>query len=218
MYPYLTIVSPSHWQITIPFVRRSTWSHIWLRDQHLFNHLHIRDRVRIQLSVAQATCVLRSLKLLVRWISRFTLRRIRRWSLWVSMSQWLGIYEGVWAPFSRVWMTMRQSSRIRSPQTSLHLGQSSSFSRPSIGRPEAPLVQEGHLKTCPRSPHHTAHGGEERLLKVLTIVYPTNKPAVELVTPLPSSTPLDRTYTYQPVKYPADISQLHSRKFDTVDS
>ena len=107
---------------------------------------------------------------------------------------------------------------ILSPKTSLHLGQSSSFSTPSIGRPEAPLVQEGNLKTCPRSPHHTAHGGEERLLKFLTIVYPTNKPAVELVTPLPSRTPLDRTYTYQPVKYPADISQLHSRKFDTVDS
>jgi len=66
------------------------------------------------------------------------------------MSQWIGIYEGVWAPFSRVWMTMRQSSRIRSPQTSLHLGQSSSFSRPSIGRPEAPLVQERNLKSCPR--------------------------------------------------------------------
>ena len=98
---------------------------------------------------------------------------------------------------------------ILSPKTSLHLGQSF-FSRPSIGRPEAPLVQEGNLKTCPRSPHHTAHGGEERLLKFLTIVYPTNKPAVELLTPLPSSTPVDRTLSYQPVKYPPDISQLHS--------
>ena len=108
-------------------------------------------------------------------------------------------------------MTMGQSSRIRSLKTSLHLGQSSSFSRPSIGRPEAPLIQEGNLKTCQRSPHHRAHGGEEeRLLKFLTVVYPTNKPAVELVTPLPSSTPLDRTYSYQPVKYPPDISQLHS--------
>ena len=68
-------------------------------------------------------------------------------------------------------MTMRHSSRIRSPQTSLHLGQSSSFSRPSIGRPEAPLVQERNLKTCPCSPHHTAHGGEEeRLLKFLIYV------------------------------------------------
>ena len=109
-------------------------------------------------------------------------------------------------------MTMRQMLNIRSPQTSLHLGPSSSFSRPSIARPEAPLVQEGHLKTCPCSPHHTAHGGEEeRLLKFLTIVYPTIKPAVELVTPLPSSPPGDRTYSYQPVKYPPDVSQLHSR-------
>ena len=36
---------------------------------------------------------------------------------------------------------MGQSSRIRSPQTSLPLAQSSSFSRPSIGRPEASLVE-----------------------------------------------------------------------------
>ena len=42
-----------------------------------------------------------------------------------------------------------QSARIRSPKTSLHLRQSSSFSRPSIGRPEAPLVQERNLRTCP---------------------------------------------------------------------
>jgi len=87
---------------------------------------------------------------------------------------------------------MRKSSRIRSPKTSLHLGQSSSFSRPSIGWPEAPLVQEGNFKTCPCSPHHMAHAGEEeRLLKVLTIVYPTNKPALELVTQRPFNTPLD---------------------------
>ena len=48
-------------------------------------------------------------------------------------------------------MTMRQSSRIRSPQTSLHLGQFSSFSRPSIGRPEAPLI-----KSEPSRPAHGA--------------------------------------------------------------
>ena len=87
------------------------------------------------------------------------------------------------------------------------------LSRPSLGRPEAPLIQGRNFKTCPCSPHHTAHGGEEEgLLKFLTIVYPTNKPAVELVTPLPSSTPLDWTYSYQPVKYPPDISQLRSRE------
>ena len=108
---------------------------------------------------------------------------------------------------------MRQILNIRFPQTSLHLGPSSSFSRPSIARPEAPLVQEGNLKTCPWSPHRTAHGGEEeRLLKFLTIVDPTNKPAVELVTPHLSSTPLDTTYPYQRVKYAPDISQLHSQE------
>jgi len=81
------------------------------------------------------------------------------------------------------------------------LRQSSSFSGPSSGRPEAPLLQEGNLKTCPWSPLHRAHGGEEeRLLKFQIFVYSTNKPAVELVTPLPSSTPVDRTYNIQPLK------------------
>ena len=108
-------------------------------------------------------------------------------------------------------MTMGQSSRIRSPQTSLHLGQSSSFSRPSIGRPEAPLVQERYLKSCPRGALTTGLTEDNKRDSLnSTTVYPTNKPAVELVTPLPSSTPLDRTYSYQPVKYPPDISQLHS--------
>jgi len=54
--PLSIIVSPSHWHLTIPFVRRSTWSQIWLTDQHLFNHLHIRDRVRIHFSAAHPTC------------------------------------------------------------------------------------------------------------------------------------------------------------------
>ena len=87
VYPYLTLVSPSHWQITIPFVLRSTWSQIWLRDQHLFKHLHIRDWVRIHLSAAH----LLYLKLLVRWISRLFLRGVGKWSLCLSMSQWIGM-------------------------------------------------------------------------------------------------------------------------------
>ena len=87
VYPYLTTVSPSHWQITIPFALCSTWSPIWLWDQHLFNHLHIRDRVRIHFSAAQPMY----LKLLVRWISRLNLRGVKTWSLCLSMSQGIGI-------------------------------------------------------------------------------------------------------------------------------
>ena len=37
-----------------------------------------KDLVRVHLSVAQPTCGLRSLKLLVRWISRFLLRGVRK--------------------------------------------------------------------------------------------------------------------------------------------
>ena len=64
----------------------SSW-HISFWDQHIFNHLHIRDRVRIHLSAAQPMY----LKLLVRWISQLLLRGVRTWSLWLSMSQWSGI-------------------------------------------------------------------------------------------------------------------------------
>ena len=177
-----------------------------LRDQHLFNHLHLRDLVRIHLSAARPKCA-REVDLSTPSKGSWEMKSL---TLHVSVNWHLR--SGL-RPFSRVSMTMGQRSSIRSPKTSLHLGQSSSCSTPSIGRPEAPLVQEGNLKTCPWSPHHRAHGGEEeRLLKFLTIVYPTNKPAVELVTPLPSSTPLDRTSSDQPVKYPPDISQLHSRE------
>ena len=42
-----------------------------------FNHLHIRDRVRIHFSAAHPTCVIRSVRLLVRWISRLSLRGVR---------------------------------------------------------------------------------------------------------------------------------------------
>ena len=44
------------------------------RHQHLFNHLHIRDRVKIHFSAAHSTCGIRSAKLLMRWISRLFLR------------------------------------------------------------------------------------------------------------------------------------------------
>ena len=45
-------------------------------SQHLFNRLHLGDRVRIHFSAAQPTCVIRSVRLLVRWISRLFLRGI----------------------------------------------------------------------------------------------------------------------------------------------
>ena len=156
-------------------------------------------------------CTPRSVKWLLRWISRLLLRGVRSWSLWLSMSQWIGIYEGVWAPFSRVWMTMRQSSRIRSPQTSLHLGQSSSFSRPSIGRPEAPLVQERNLKSCPRGALSTGLTEDNKRDSINSWQLCTPQTARSGTShPTSIQHPIRQVYTYQPVKYPPDISQLHS--------
>jgi len=45
-------------------------------------------------------------------------------------------------------------------KNSLQLGKFSPFSRPSTGRPEAPLVQEGNLRSCPCS--HTTQLTEEK--------------------------------------------------------
>ena len=58
-----------------------------------------------------------------------------------------GMCSLVWAPMSRDFLTMGQSKRIPSPQTTLWFGQSSSFSKPSIGRPESPLLQVENIKT-----------------------------------------------------------------------
>ena len=112
-----------------------------LRDQHLFNHLHLRDLVRIHLSAARPKCA-REVDLSTPSKGSWEMKSL---TLHVSVNWHLR--SGL-RPFSRVSMTMGQRSSIRSPKTSLHLGQSSSCSTPSIGRPEAPLVQEGNLKTC----------------------------------------------------------------------
>ena len=42
-----------------------------------FNHLHIRDRVGILLSAAHPTCGIRSVNLLLRWITRLFIRGVR---------------------------------------------------------------------------------------------------------------------------------------------
>ena len=56
-------------------------------DQHLFNHLHIRVRVRIHFSAAHPTCGIRSVKWLVRWMPRVFVSGLRKCSLGLSMSQ-----------------------------------------------------------------------------------------------------------------------------------
>ena len=63
------------------------------------------------------------------------------------MSPWIGIQRAVWAPLRKSWLTIGQTANFLLPKTSLYLGNSSSFSRISIGTDKAPLFQEGNLKT-----------------------------------------------------------------------
>lgn len=53
---------------------------------------------------------------------------------WLYISHWVDIRTSGWAFLSRDWLTMCQNARFLSFKTSLVLGHSSSFTRPSIGR------------------------------------------------------------------------------------
>ena len=68
--------------------------------------------------------------LLGRWIFGFMLGVFRKWSLWHSMSQWIGIQTPVRACLRRARHKMGQSTIFLSPKTGLYLGPSSSFSKP----------------------------------------------------------------------------------------
>ena len=48
--PNLPIVSPFGWPADQLICMRSPWSHIWLRDQHIFNHVNMRSLARTSLS------------------------------------------------------------------------------------------------------------------------------------------------------------------------
>jgi len=46
--------------LSTSFVLRSSVSHIWLRDQHIFNHVHMRALARISLPAEDPTWMIRS--------------------------------------------------------------------------------------------------------------------------------------------------------------
>lgn len=46
--------------LTTSYVLWSTWSLIWLRDQHIFKHIHMRALPRISLPAEEPTCMIRS--------------------------------------------------------------------------------------------------------------------------------------------------------------
>ena len=79
-------------------------------------------------------------------ISALVLGGFRKWSLWLSMPHRIGIWTPVWTALSKAWMTMDHIENFLSSKTSLHLGNSSSFSRPLIGRARIPSPPRGkHL-------------------------------------------------------------------------
>ena len=128
--PTLPTVSTSQFLLTTSYTLQFMWSHIWPRDKHIFNHVHMSALVRIILPVADPAWTIRFVDLLGWWISKLGLGGFRSWSLRLSMSQCISYRTPFWAPLSRAWLTMGQSASFQSPKTSLYLGHSSSFSRP----------------------------------------------------------------------------------------
>ena len=56
----LPIFSPSWYPMTTSYVLRFMRSHIWLRDQHIFNHVNMRVLARISLNLADPTWMIKS--------------------------------------------------------------------------------------------------------------------------------------------------------------
>ena len=119
---------------------------------------------------------------------------IRKLSLWLLMSHWIGIQTTVWALLTQAWLTMGQSTSFPSPKTCLFLGHSSSFSRLWFAGTLAPLLQEGTLKKIHLkfSPQCLCRIRRETLLPLLTIVDTRNKMALPLVNSLARRTQRER--------------------------
>jgi len=63
------------------------------------------------------------------------------------MSQWIGIWNTVWATLSSTWLTMVQSARFLSHKTSLFLGPAYPSLDIQLSGPESYLLQELKLKS-----------------------------------------------------------------------
>ena len=74
-HPTLTlpIVRPAHVPLTTSYVLWSMWSHIWLRDQHIFNHIPMKILARISLPEGTPSGWSGILDLLWRWIYKLVL-------------------------------------------------------------------------------------------------------------------------------------------------
>ena len=99
--------------------------------------------------------------LLWRWISGLMLKGFKKVSLWLSMSQGIGIQTLVWEPFNRAWLTIGQNTFFPSPNSTLYLGHSSYFYRSAFDRARTPLLQDRTSRFSTWSPPHRAHGGSE---------------------------------------------------------
>ena len=96
--------------------------------------------------------------LLRKWTSLLMLGTFIKWSLWLLMSQWIGIWKTVWAPLRRVWLKMGRSTCILSQKpVSIWFIPLSSLD-PRLAGPETSLHLEGNLKTLYISCHPRSHG------------------------------------------------------------
>ena len=154
----------------------------------------MRALARKSLSAAHPSLSSGLVDLLGWWISGLVLQGFRKWSLCLSISQWIGNQSRFWAPLSRAWQTMGHRAIFLSPQNRLSLGKSSFFSRPTLVRARCPSPPRGKPQELPL--HPSIKGSckitRETVLYFLTSLDSMNNPTEVLVTTRTVSTQRDR--------------------------
>ena len=209
----LLIVRPFGDALITSYVLWSMWSHIWLRYQHIFNHVHMRTLSRISFPEADPHGRSGLVDLLGRWISGLILGGLSKEICdcpclsAVASEHW---YEYPWTGPGVQWARepVFCHQKPGSPWDTHH---------PPLGLwlavPVSPLLQEGNLKTLNLNPSSQGRlrFRIESLLPFLTILDTKIMLAVALISTLRGSTQRVRTCAYQLLNNPPEISQLHSQ-------
>ena len=133
------------------------------------------------------------LNLLGRWTSGLMLEAFSKLSLWLFMSQWIGIQTTL-STLEQDLADNEPEWKSLSPKTSLYLVQSSTFSRPSICMDRVLSHPRGNPQGSPLEDILTwlKRIIRKTLLPFLKIVDTTNELELALVTTLPASTQRER--------------------------
>ena len=99
--PTLPVVSPS-WLPTDHFICTAVYVVPYLQQRSIYFPPHSHESsIKNELTSADPTWTIRFMDFPGRWISGVVHGGFRKWSLWLPMSQWIGIWTLIWAHLSR---------------------------------------------------------------------------------------------------------------------